>query len=403
MAIPKNVIAQKPVRDLKPTVILISIDGFRPDYLDKYNPKTLMNLANSGVRAKWMTPSFPSKTFPNHYAIATGLYPQDNGLIANEMYDPKYEATFSLADRAAVKDPMWWWGEPIWVTAEKQGQTAASYFFPGTETEIQGIQPTYWKPYDGEVPNETRVDTILSWLDLRVENRPTLLTLYFSDVDDAGHRYSPQSIETKDAVLRVDTAIDRLLNGLKKRKIAKKVNLIVVSDHGMAEIKPENRIALETMFETDDAERVLWANEFVQIFPKEDKEATIYDSIRKELPPQAKVYLKKDIPARFNYRENRRIAPIFVLAEPGWRLLNNSSIKKENQAEKTSRMFGGHGYDNEAVSMRALFIARGPAFKKHYLAEPFQNIEVYNLITAILKLKPANNDGNIENVRYLLR
>ena len=261
---------QKPIKDLKPTVILISFDGFRYDYIDKYKPKTLNKLAKNGVRAKWMIPSFPTKTFPNHYTIATGLYPEHHGIIENNIYD--FDTVFSLGKREEVQNPRWWLGEPIWVTAEKQGQRAGAFFFPGTEAEIAGFRPTFWKNYDGKIPNETRVDTILSWLDLPVAERPTIYTLYFSDIDDAGHGFSPDSEETGKAVKEVDEDLKRLVDGLKKRKIYKKVNLIIVSDHGMAAVKPENSVILDELFDFEETERILWTGEIVQIFPKENKE-----------------------------------------------------------------------------------------------------------------------------------
>ena len=208
----------KKITDLDPTVILISIDGFRYDYLEKYKPKTLRRLAKKGVRAKWMIPSFPTKTFPNHYTIATGLLPENHGITTNNMYDPEFDAVFSLGKREEVQNPRWWGGEPIWVTAEKQGQKAGAFFFPGTEAPIGGKHPTFWKTYDGKIPNEQRVDTVLSWLDLPKKERPTIYTLYFSDVDDAGHRFSPDAKETKEAVRNVDKMIKRLVKGLKKRK-----------------------------------------------------------------------------------------------------------------------------------------------------------------------------------------
>jgi predicted AlkP superfamily pyrophosphatase or phosphodiesterase len=192
----------KPIRDLRPTVILVSLDGFRYDYLTRYNPTNLNYLAWKGLRAKWLIPSFPTKTYPNHYSIATGLYPQNHGIIENSIYDPDFKAVFTLSNREEVQNGRWWLGEPIWVTAEKQGQKAASVFFPGTEAEIAGRRPTYWRTYDETIPNAQRVDTILSWLDLPLAERPTFLSLYFSDVDDAGHEFSPDSVETRNAVYK---------------------------------------------------------------------------------------------------------------------------------------------------------------------------------------------------------
>jgi predicted AlkP superfamily pyrophosphatase or phosphodiesterase len=217
---------------LKPTVILISLDGFRADYLKKYSAPNLGRLAAEGVRARWLIPSFPSLTFPNHYAIATGLYPQDNGIVDNSIYDPVTESSFSMSNDEAVRDGRWWWGEPIWITAEKQGQRAGVYFFPGSEAEIEGVRPTYWKHYDGKVPNSERVDTVLSWLDLPATQRPTFFALYFSDVDTAGHDSGPDSEGVGNAVARVDETVGRLMQGLEERNLYDRINIIVVSDHG---------------------------------------------------------------------------------------------------------------------------------------------------------------------------
>ena len=181
-----TVFPQKAIKDLKPTVILISLDGFRYDYFEKHQPKILNELARQGVRAKWMIPSFPTKTFPNHYTIATGLYPAHHGIVENNVYD--FGTVFSMSKREEVQNPRWWLGEPIWVTAEKQGQKSAAVLFSGTETAIGGVKPTITNVYNGKVPPEMRVDKILSYLDLPAPNRPTMLTLYFSDVDDARTR-----------------------------------------------------------------------------------------------------------------------------------------------------------------------------------------------------------------------
>ncbi len=393
----------KPIRDLKPTVILISIDGFRFDYLEKYKPKTLNKLAKNGLRAKWLIPSFPTKTFPNHYTIATGLYPENHGIVANNIYDPQFDAVFSLSKREEVQNPRWWGGEPIWVTAEKQGQIAGAFFFPGTEAKIMGVLPTYWKTYDGKIANETRVETVLGWLDLPLEKRPTIFTMYFSDVDDAGHEFSPNSKETGDAVGKVDSAIDKLYEGLKKRKVENQVNLVIVSDHGMAEVPQQQAVILDEMFDPNLAEQIFWVSEIVQIFPKPGQESKIYNSIRSKLPVHAKIYRKSEIPARFNYRSNKRIAPILVLPDEGWFLTTRQRYEKLRQEGKLRKIRGSHGYDNQLESMRALFIGHGDAFKKGFAAEPFQNIQIYNLMCKILGLTPAKNDGEFEKVKILLK
>lgn len=397
------VAAQQKIKDLKPTIILVSLDGFRYDYLDKYEAPNLDALAEKGVKASWMIPSFPTKTFPNHYTIATGLYPEHHGIVANNMWDPEFKALFSLGNRDEVQNPRWWQGEPIWVTAQLQGQIAGSFFFPGTETRIKGVQPKYWKPYDGSIPNEERVDTVLSWLDLPVNERPTMLTLYFSDVDSAGHQFSPDSEETGAAVKRVDDVIGRLMEGLKKRKIDEKANVIIVSDHGMIAVPQRRSVVLDDYFDVNDAERVIWVSELVQIWPKKGAENKILSALRTSMPSQIKVYRKSEVPARLNYNDNRRIAPILVMPDAGWIVLNRERADQMRDKGLMDAVRGSHGYDNLTPEMRAIFIAHGPAFKSGYLSDPFNNVEVYNVMCHVLGLKPAPNDGILYNVRDILK
>jgi predicted AlkP superfamily pyrophosphatase or phosphodiesterase len=392
----------KPIRDLQPTVLLISLDGFRSDYLAKYAPKNLNFLARTGVRARWMIPSFPSKTFPNHYTIATGLYPENHGIIENNIYDPVFKAVFSLTDRKEVENPRWWLGEPIWVTAEKQGQRSGSVFYPGTEGEIAGTRPSFWKKYDEGMSNDVRVATILSWLDLPRDQRPTFLALYFSDPDDAGHAFGPISSETKKAILKVDAEIGRLIEGLKTREIFNQINLIIVSDHGMATVRWSNAILLDKFFDTNLTARIFWTREIVSIFPRDGKENKIYQSLKRKLPPQARVYRKAEMPARFHYSQSPRIAPLLVLPSEGWILTNQQQFAEIQTKGETKSSRGGHGYDNRLSSMRAIFIGHGEAFRKGRVVEPFENIQVYNIMTRILGLKPAPNDGNYEAAKAVL-
>ena len=396
------VFSQKPIRDLKPTVILISLDGFRPDYLEKYQPKTLNDLAKNGVRAKWLIPSFPTKTFPNHYTVATGLYPDNHGIVENNMYDANFDAEFHL-DSEEVRKARWWGGEPIWVTAEKQGQRAASYFYPGTEADILGVRPAYFKGYNGRVPNELRVDTILSWLDLPPDKRPTMLTLYFSLIDDAGHEFSGDAVETGYEVQNIDRTIGRLVDGLKRRKIDKQANLIFFSDHGMATYKRRDAIILDEMFDIELAERVFYVGEFVQIFPKDGKEDEIYAAIKLKLPSNAKIYRKSELPARYKFGKHPRVAPLLVLPDEGGIIMTRKAYDQSTKDGGLDKLRGAHGYDNELESMRATFIAHGAAFKRGAVVEPFENIQIYNLMAKILGLSPAKNDGDFERVKIMLR
>lgn len=391
--------AQERIRDLRPTVILLSIDGMRFDYIDRFRPENLQRIAARGVRAKWLIPSFPTKTFPNHYTIATGLYPEHHGIIENNIRD--FGTTFTLNKREEVQNPRWWLGEPIWVTAEKHGIRAASFFFPGTETEIRGRRPSFWREYDGKVPNFERVDQILQWLDLPVAERPQIFTLYFSDVDDAGHGFSPDSREVADAVKRVDEAIGRLTEGLRARGIEEKVNIIIVSDHGMATVYRRNSVIMDDYFNREDAEAILTTGEIWQIFPKYGRAEEILSGLKKIA--HARCWTKSDIPARLHYQASTRIAPIVCSANEGWMMVSRQQFENFSARVDFDSPRGAHGYDNAYESMRATFIAAGPAFRKSYLAEPFENIEIYNVMCRILGLTPAPNDGDLNRVKKMLR
>lgn len=392
--------AQRPIKDLKPTVILISLDGFRYDYLDKYSPPTLNSLAKNGVRAKWMIPSFPTKTFPNHYTIATGLYPEHHGIIENNIRD--FGVTFTLGNRDEVQNSRWWLGEPIWVTAEKQNVRSAAYFFVGTEAEIMGKRPSVWKQYDGKIPNPERVDTVLSWLDLPKKKRPRMITMYFSDTDDTGHGYSPESNEVRNAVAKVDSEIKRLIDGLAIRKVDKKVNVIVVSDHGMATVDQRNAIIMDDFLDEKMLEiEPLKTGEIWQIFPKTGEIENVMQGLAKI--HHAACWRKNEIPERLNYRDSPRIAPIICSSEPGWVMTDRSRFENISKRSDFLRPRGAHGYDNKYQEMQATFIAHGKAFKRGYIAEPFENVEVYNLMCKILKLKPAKNDGDLDRVKKMLR
>jgi predicted AlkP superfamily pyrophosphatase or phosphodiesterase len=317
--------------------------------------------------------------------------------VANTMYDPEFDAKFSMSNRAAVQDGRWWGGEPVWVTAEKQGQISATLFWPGSEADILGVRPAYWKVYDDDFPNAARVDTVLAWLDLPVKRRPTFLTLYFSDVDHAGHDHGPDSPEVKTAVRNIDALLGRLLAGLEKRKIFDRVNIIIVSDHGMTTVTSERVIYLDDYLDLDKVNIVDW-NPVVALRPREMSEDEIFQKLARA-HPHLQVYRKNEIPARLHYQNHRRLAPIIGIADDGWKISSHGTRKTREGFYTT----GEHGYDNQLAAMRAIFIAHGPAFKSGLVVEPFQNIHIYNLICRILGLRPAPNDGSLDSVRVMLK
>ena len=381
---------------VKQTVVMISLDGFRADYIDRPAAVHLRALAARGVRAERLVPSFPSKTYPNHYALVTGLYPEHNGIVANSMRDAEL-GHFAIGNDPAVRDARWWFGEPIWVTAEKQGLRAAAYFWPGSEAPIGGVRPTWYKKYDGTVPNAERVRAVLAWLALPADSAPRLINAYFSDADDAGHKHGPRAVETDSAIARLDSAVGAIMNGITRLGHDTKVNLVVVSDHGMAEIKPDRIVFLDDYVSLDSLDVVDWTP-IAAIVPKKGHERYVYDAL-KNANPHLAIYRKAAVPKRFNFNSGSRITPIVGIADEGW------SITTRTRAAKAAPWLigGAHGYDNQLRSMGALFVASGPAFKSGLVVPPFQNIHVYSLVAEILKLKPAKTDGSLDSVRVLLR
>jgi predicted AlkP superfamily pyrophosphatase or phosphodiesterase len=370
-------------------LILISIDGFRWDYLERYAAPVLQQLAAQGVRAERMNPAFPSKTFPNHYTLVTGLYPEHHGIVSNWFFDPAFGETFGMSKPESNANPRWWGGEPIWITAEKQGVRSACFFWPGSETTHQGFRPSFFKPFNGKLPSNDRVDGLLAWLDLPAAQRPQLGTLYFDIVDHAGHTFGPDAPETQAAVAAVDAAISRLLAGLTARGIREHTNLVIVADHGMAACGPDKVIFLEDLMDTTTVQvESLGPNGGVR--PKTGTAAELVASIRAKKPAHVQVYLREEVPADLHYRDNPRIPPVMLIADEHWNI--ESRVGWSFRSRTYSR--GSHGWDPATSDMGALFLAQGPAFRQGVILKAFDNIHVYNLLCATLGLQPAPNDGD---------
>lgn len=373
-------------------VILVSIDGFRWDYLRKYDAPTLQALAAGGVHAIRMTPSFPAKTFPNHFTLATGLRPEHHGIVSNYFYDPALGASFNKNAAADNADPRWWQqGEPIWITAEKQGVRSATYFWPGSETEIHGTRPSFQMVYDGRTTSAQRVDGLLAWLDLPAARRPHFCVLYLDVVDVVGHKAGPDAPETAAAVKEADNAIARLLAGLTARGVRAGTNLVIVSDHGMSEQSTNQVIFLEDLMKVSEVQvESTGPNGGVRPKPGTVTAAALAASIRAKAPPQLHVWLREEVPERLHYRDNPRIPPVVLAADDHWNI--ESKVGWPMLQHRYGK--GNHGWDPATPNMGALFIANGPAFRHGHEFADVDNIHLYNLLCAVLRLKPAPNDGD---------
>lgn len=381
--------AVPPADGFAPTVILVSFDGWRADYHTRASLPNLERLMARGVRAEALIPSFPSKTFPNHYTLVTGLYPGHHGIVANSIWDAATGRLFTLANRQEVQDPMWWGGEPIWITAMRAGQRAAPMFWPGSEAPIAGSHPTYWKPYDETIPGSARVAQVLAWLDLPAEQRPTFLALYFEDTDDAGHA-GPELPALADALGRSDAWIGELMAGLAARRLTDRVNVVIVSDHGMASTSTDRVVVLDDYIALDDVQ-IVDINPTLGLIPKPGREDAVYQSLKRA--PHLAVYRKAETPEHWHYRHHPRIPPIVGAADEGWQVMTRAQLERQ-KARVLGQVSGQHGYDPRVTSMRALFVAAGPAVREGVVVEPFENVSVYNVLARILGLTPAPNDGD---------
>jgi predicted AlkP superfamily pyrophosphatase or phosphodiesterase len=376
------------------TVILLSLDGWRWDYHTKAPLPAIQRLVTGGVRAEGLVPGFPSKTFPNHYSIVTGLHPGHHGIIGNSMVDSGIDGRFMLSNREQVANAAWWGGEPLWVTVIRQGRPAAALFWPGSEAAIGGVRPSEWAPYDGTMPNEQRVDRLLEWLDRPIDRRPALLMTYFSDVDDAGHRHGPDSSEVTEALVRVDRAIGRLLAGLDARGLTGAVNVVLVSDHGMATTSRDRVIVLSDYLDLASVD-VVDANPNLAIVPKTVTADEVYARLARA-HPHLHVYRKADAPSHWRFT-HPRVPPIVGIADEGW------SIVREPIPAANRFSLGNHGYDPRVRAMHGLFLASGPAFRRGAVVPPFDSVDVYGVLARVLGVTPVPNDGNPATATRVLR
>ena len=375
-------------------VIMLSMDGFRWDYAERVPTPNLDYIAENGVIAEYLLPGFPTKTFPNHYTMATGLYPDNHGIVNNNFYCEELDMTYRLGDRDAVENEAFYGGEPIWVTAEKQNMTAASYFWVGSEAPVKGIQPTYWKRYDHNFPYENRIDTVIYWLELPIEKRPRLITFYFNEPDSQGHRTGPDSPEVNEKVKYVDSLVGDLMEKISRLPIADQINLIVTSDHGMAKISTEKYVDLTDYVQRDWFEKIHGGNPMFTLRPKQGMKDSVYNLLK----GVNHIYTWKtdEIPERLNYGKNPRTLDMIVLADSTWSI---------GWGEPSERFYSGgtHGWDNAKKDMHTIFYAMGPAFKENHKHPPFEVVDLYPLIAHILNLDPAETDGKLERTIDMLK
>lgn len=373
-------------------VLLISLDAYRWDYPEVFNTPNLKKIAQDGVRAKSLISCYPSKTFPNHYSIVTGLHPDHHGIVNNSFHDSEL-GYYAIGNRKSVENGAFYQGEPIWVTAEKQGVKSASYFWVGSEAPIQGIQPTYWKKYNQKTTFEQKIDTVIHWFSLPENERPRLVTFYHYQPDWTSHDFGPLAKETQQVAEQLDSLIGVFMAKLRTLPIANKINVIVLSDHGMADISSDKYINLSQHLDKAWFSTITGGNPVYSLQPKPEFYKQALDSLKKI--NHLNVWERSEIPKRYVYGTNPRVNDILIESELGW------SVAWVDDKDKYSG--GTHGYDNLIPEMQGIFFAKGPAFKEGFVHESFMNTNIYPIIANILGIEPAKVDGDIKTVKKLFK
>lgn len=376
-----------------PYVVMLSMDGFRWDYPEKVNTPNLDYIEKIGVRADASIPCFPTKTFPNHYSMATGLYPENHGIILNSFYAPDIDKYYWISNNEAVTDSAFYFGEPIWVTAEKQGVTSASYFWVGSEASHDNIFPSYHYAYNGKVPFEERIDGVIEWLNLSEDKRPHLILWYIQEPDSKGHDVGPDHPEMDFMIEYLDSLVGVFNNKIADLPIADDINVIITSDHGMGQITEEKTVCLFDLIKKDWCEHIDGGNPVFLIDAKDEYYDTIFNIL--SATEHITTWKKEDVPERLHYSSGLRLKDFVIVADSSWSIIKHS--------KKRYYSGGTHGYDNKNKDMHAIFYAYGPAFKVNYKHPSINNIDIYPLICEILGIEPVEVDGDLKNVIKMLR
>jgi predicted AlkP superfamily pyrophosphatase or phosphodiesterase len=388
-----------PAAEMAHYVVLVSLDGFRWDYAKHDRAVNLLELGKKGVWApEGMMPSFPSLTFPNHFTIVTGLYPEHHGLVANTFYDETKHARYAISDAKAVQDGSWYSGVPLWSLAESQGMHAACLFWPGSEAEIAGRRPSWYAVFDNKTQatdevEKARIDDAVALLKMPEGDRPHFITVYYSEPDHEGHEYGPDAPETKAAALKMDAMIGKLKKALDATKLP--IDLIVVSDHGMAK-EEGGWINLDDFADLSGFET---AGPLLYGKSEEDR-VRVYNKL-KQASSQFVAYRRKDVPAGLNYNQNPREGDPVVIATGPYaiRAHKPQGDRPDNPPEP-----GMHGFDPHKIpEMKASFFAAGPDIVAGKTVAPFENVNLYPWIAHMLGLQTPKIDGSLNILAGTLR
>jgi len=374
-------------------VVVLSLDGFRWDYPVRTYTPSLNEIASAGVKAVSLIPSFPSKTFPNHYTIATGLVPDHHGLVNNSFYDTDLNLEYSIGNKKERFNPVFYGGEPIWITASNQGVRTASFFWVGSDVAIQGKHPDFWKPYEEQVQFSKRIDTLIKWVSLPANKRPRLIMSYYHEPDGVGHKYGPDDLRTLSKVHELDSLVGILYHRLKQLPNADSINLIVLSDHGMGSISSDRNVSLRDYIPENWPVRIEGGNPNFNLYAKSIWSDSVYNKLSEV--KGIKIWKPAEVPEYLCYGKNQRVGNLIVVADSSWSVTIN---KPKNEFQG-----GTHGYEIRNSDIHAIFYAVGPAFKKNFTHPTFQNTNIYPLLAHLLGINPVITDGDLMNVITMLK
>ncbi|XP_047441238.1 glycerophosphocholine cholinephosphodiesterase ENPP6 [Mugil cephalus] len=387
-------------------LLVFLIDGFRYDYMDDLNALPgFRELVGNGVKVDYMTPDFPSLSYPNYYSLMTGRHCDIHQMTGNYMWDETSGKEFVIGTNPDSRLPLWWDGsEPLWVTMQKTGRKVFMYYWPGCEVEILGVRPTFCEEYVYNPSEKNLTESITDALKVLRSGQAEMAAIYYEKIDVEGHHFGPESQQVRTAVRQLDVAMQTLNSKIREMDMGNSLNVVLFSDHGMTKIQwMEKVIELDKYISMADVSKMMDRGPVVSLWPRDNKYQEVYAALSQV--PNMRVYSRQDVPKRFHYGGGRFVSPLTLVAEPGWFITENKTTLpfwKNESGEPIAWQNGWHGYDNEFLDMRGFFLAAGPDFKKNVRAAPIRAVDVYNLLCHTLGVDPLPNNGSWSRVEYLL-
>jgi predicted AlkP superfamily pyrophosphatase or phosphodiesterase len=367
-----------------PTVVYILLDGFRFDYVDWFDLKTLKAIRAEGASAPdGIFPSYPSVSGPNHVALMTGLLPTHSGIVANTFRDVSRGKTFVQFGVPESNDGSFYHGVPIWEAAERAGIRTAGMIWNGSGIDSHGVRMSHYEEYTGDtaIEGEPEVALFKKWLDLPAANRPHFYAIVLPQADHAGHRYGPDSSEVGTAAREIDGQIGEMRAALKAHGID--ADLVIVADHGMAKIQGD-WIDLDKFADLSHAKT---AGSYIYA-DSEEVAQKIYQQL-KGASPAFDVYRRKDLPWWLHYSDNPLVGDPVIIPRAAYLIRGHNDGKGDAHADVGTH----HPWVGNTPEMRATFIAAGPHIRSGVQVESFRNVDVYPVVSTLLGLPAAPSDG----------